>query len=34
MQEVIIRTNYGKKIGLGHLYRNIKLADELKKNIK
>ncbi len=34
MQEVIIRTNYGKKIGLGHLYRNIKLADELKKKYK
>ena len=31
MQEVIIRTNYGKNIGLGHLFRVLKLANELKK---
>ena len=34
MQEVIIRTNFGKNIGLGHLYRNLKLAEELKKLYK
>ena len=34
MQEVIIRTNFGKNIGLGHLYRNLKLAEELKKYYK
>ena len=34
MQEVIIRSNYGKNIGLGHLYRNLKLANKLKKYYK
>jgi UDP-2,4-diacetamido-2,4,6-trideoxy-beta-L-altropyranose hydrolase len=34
VQEVIIRTNYGKNIGLGHLYRTLKLANELKKYYK
>jgi len=31
MQEVIIRTNFSKNVGLGHLYRCLKLANELKK---
>ena len=31
MKEVIIRSNYGKNIGLGHLYRSLKLANQLKK---
>ena len=34
MQEIIFRTNYGKNIGLGHLYRCLKLANELKKYYK
>ncbi len=34
MQEVIIRTDYGKNIGLGHLYRALKLANKLKKYYK
>ncbi len=34
MQEVIIRTNFNKNVGLGHLYRCIKLANELKKYYK
>ena len=34
MQEVIIRTNHGKNIGLGHLYRALKLANKLKKYYK
>ena len=34
MQEVIIRTNFNKNVGLGHLYRCLKLANELKKYYK
>ena len=34
MQEIIFRTNFGKNIGLGHLYRCLKLANELKKYYK
>ncbi len=34
MKEVIIRSNYGKNIGLGHLYRSLKLANQLKKYYK
>ncbi len=34
MQEVIIRTNFNKNVGLGHLFRCLKLANELKRYYK
>lgn len=34
MQEILIRTNFNKNVGLGHLFRCLRLANELKKNYK
>ena len=34
MHEILIRTNFNKNIGLGHVFRCLRLADELKKNYK
>ena len=30
MHEILIRTNFNKNIGLGHVFRCLRLADELK----
>lgn len=34
MQEILIRTNCGKDVGLGHIQRTLKLAQELKRFYK
>ena len=34
MHEILIRTNFNKNIGLGHVFRCLRLADELKKKLQ